>query len=72
MAQLTGSDWSAVGMHSSTKRSSPQRGQGMSVERTRSLSCTTARLLLTNGPTCHHPRGRLLAAPVADFRTGGQ
>jgi hypothetical protein len=72
MAQLTGSDWSAVGMHScSTRRSSPQRGQGMSVERTRSLSCTTARLVLTSGPTCDHPRARPLAAllPMPNRRT---
>jgi len=69
VAQFAGSDGSAVGMlFSSIRRSSPQRGQGLSVERTRSLSCTTARLLLTKGPTCDHPWGRLLVAlsPISE------
>ena len=48
MARPAGSDWSVAGMPlSSTRSDSPQRGQGTSVERTRSLLCTSARLLVT-------------------------
>ena len=48
MARPTGSDWSAAGMpFSSTRSGSPQHWQGVSVERTRSLSCASARLLVT-------------------------